>query len=351
MSERRAFIRAILEDPDDDTHRLVCADWLEENGDPVRAEFIRAQVELARMEPQDRRRVPFGKLVQARLGEHGRRLLEAVQRESWASEPIFERGFLKSLRLLTPTQADEVVERAAEMFDTEPILELDLTYGPQRLEAESLERLARLGELAWIRRLSLVRTALENIEGEGLIERLLASPHWERLTGLRLDAFGGGIIRAMSRFPRCAALRNLDFNGCSINASNLEALLALPLTGLFALHLAGTSVDQLNWAVRRNAFSTRPCIGEAGVVRLAGWPGLAQVEVLDLRFNGLGEAGIQALVRSPYLGALRLLWVYEANESTRELGQPAMPTLPLALAPGAIQALRDRFGNRVRIEP
>jgi uncharacterized protein (TIGR02996 family) len=43
------FIRAILASPDEDQPRLVYADWLEEQGDVVRAEFIRVQIELARM--------------------------------------------------------------------------------------------------------------------------------------------------------------------------------------------------------------------------------------------------------------------------------------------------------------
>ena len=42
------FLRAICEAPDDDAPRLVFADWLDENGDPERAEFIRQHVQLAR---------------------------------------------------------------------------------------------------------------------------------------------------------------------------------------------------------------------------------------------------------------------------------------------------------------
>ena len=41
-----AFLHAILAAPDDDTPRLIYADWLEERGD-LRGEFIRLQVELA----------------------------------------------------------------------------------------------------------------------------------------------------------------------------------------------------------------------------------------------------------------------------------------------------------------
>lgn len=48
-SERQAFMEAILRDPEDDTVRLVFADWLEEHGgEPERAEFIRVQINLAK---------------------------------------------------------------------------------------------------------------------------------------------------------------------------------------------------------------------------------------------------------------------------------------------------------------
>src|SRR5262245_36768489 len=38
--------------PEDDGPRLVLADWLEEHGDP-RGEFVRLQVNLAKLEPDD----------------------------------------------------------------------------------------------------------------------------------------------------------------------------------------------------------------------------------------------------------------------------------------------------------
>lgn len=45
MSERDAFIRRICENPAEDAVRLVFADWLQENGEGERAEFIRDQIE------------------------------------------------------------------------------------------------------------------------------------------------------------------------------------------------------------------------------------------------------------------------------------------------------------------
>src|SRR5947209_12547364 len=46
------FLRAICESPDDDAPRLVFADWLDENGDAERAEFIRRHIRLA-LNPDD----------------------------------------------------------------------------------------------------------------------------------------------------------------------------------------------------------------------------------------------------------------------------------------------------------
>lgn len=48
--EESALRIAIVTEPDDDTPRLVYADWLQENGQEERAEFIRLQCELSRLE-------------------------------------------------------------------------------------------------------------------------------------------------------------------------------------------------------------------------------------------------------------------------------------------------------------
>ncbi|MBY0457520.1 MAG: TIGR02996 domain-containing protein [Gemmataceae bacterium] len=47
MSDKAALVRAIADDPGDDTVRLAFADWLDEHGDAAdraRAEFIRVQI-------------------------------------------------------------------------------------------------------------------------------------------------------------------------------------------------------------------------------------------------------------------------------------------------------------------
>ena len=46
--EREALVAAVAAEPDDDTPRLVFADWLQEHGEGDRAEFVRVQCEAAR---------------------------------------------------------------------------------------------------------------------------------------------------------------------------------------------------------------------------------------------------------------------------------------------------------------
>src|SRR5262249_54237649 len=45
----QALWAAVLETPGDDAVRLVYADWLADNGQEARADFIRAQIERARL--------------------------------------------------------------------------------------------------------------------------------------------------------------------------------------------------------------------------------------------------------------------------------------------------------------
>src|SRR5213078_3097387 len=65
MTVAAALLAAIRQAPADDAPRLVYADWLDEHGQPERAEFIRVQIEAdrelaalsgsARVDEEDRR--------------------------------------------------------------------------------------------------------------------------------------------------------------------------------------------------------------------------------------------------------------------------------------------------------
>jgi uncharacterized protein (TIGR02996 family) len=51
MTAENAFLRSIINHPEDDNPRLIYADWLDEQGEVDRAEFIRVQCELEKMGP------------------------------------------------------------------------------------------------------------------------------------------------------------------------------------------------------------------------------------------------------------------------------------------------------------
>ena len=71
MTHADAFLQAVVAEPDDDTPRLVFADWLEDHGDEPRAAFIRAQVELVKLPPGDPRRWELQDRERALLAAHG----------------------------------------------------------------------------------------------------------------------------------------------------------------------------------------------------------------------------------------------------------------------------------------
>lgn len=45
MTDSDDLLRAVIANPDDDTPRLIFADWLDDRGDHARADFIRVQIE------------------------------------------------------------------------------------------------------------------------------------------------------------------------------------------------------------------------------------------------------------------------------------------------------------------
>jgi uncharacterized protein (TIGR02996 family) len=104
MTPDNPFLQALLAEPADDTLRLALADWLDENEQPARAEFVRVQIELARGVPDRGRRrhlelrqrdlliahdpewvAPLAKVLQCKPGQWG----------GW----VFRRGFVEYFNL------------------------------------------------------------------------------------------------------------------------------------------------------------------------------------------------------------------------------------------------------------
>jgi uncharacterized protein (TIGR02996 family) len=70
MTDREALIAAVAAAPADDLPRLVFADWLEENGDPTQAAFIRGHVALARLPPRAANREKLAEELRAAAVRH-----------------------------------------------------------------------------------------------------------------------------------------------------------------------------------------------------------------------------------------------------------------------------------------
>jgi uncharacterized protein (TIGR02996 family) len=147
MSERAGFIAAIIEQPEDDTARLAFADWLDEHGEPERAEFVRVQVEYARIGPEK----PTVDLVNRAINLTSRadELLTDANVALWFPGDIWagyvlnlaapksfspedapfatiSRGFVSAI---TCTQAD-FLQHAASIFAAHPVTDVRLSDWP-----------------------------------------------------------------------------------------------------------------------------------------------------------------------------------------------------------------------------
>src|SRR4051794_3132813 len=100
MSLEKALLADICARPEDDAPRLVYADWLEENGNPERAEFIRGQCELARkrLAGGAARRRELKKRVNELFNARGKGWAEAYG--PWCADYLggWERGFPEKAR-------------------------------------------------------------------------------------------------------------------------------------------------------------------------------------------------------------------------------------------------------------
>jgi uncharacterized protein (TIGR02996 family) len=294
-----AFMRAIRAAPDDDGPRLVYADWLEENGEPARAEFIRVQCARAWFPGDDARaRVPDD---EARVGElNGRaQALLADNWEAWVG-PLrrmvgrsagitgetwllggyradgrrhFRRGFVEELSL-TP---DVLLDHADELFGLAPLRRLNLwRAGPQ------VPALARLPYLAGVEALEFSDPWDNLVRADGMAA-LAASPHLGRLTSLNLsrnDIADAGAA-ALAGAPWLAGVRTLNLVENGLSDAGAEALATSPrVAGLASLDLG------------RNG------ITERGLRALAGSPHLWKLRTLGLLRNSLGPAAREILAGS-----------------------------------------------------
>jgi uncharacterized protein (TIGR02996 family) len=135
MNDREALLAAIVAESADDTARLAFADWLDEDGDPVRAKIIRVGVanpsdEICALNYHSAAGWSFFGAKALRPRGTAPRLRWEIPSLGGFSDPrawwIFRRGFLTIVRMTYITW----VEHANALLQRHPIDEVRLTSMP-----------------------------------------------------------------------------------------------------------------------------------------------------------------------------------------------------------------------------
>ncbi len=230
MSDRDALLSAICEQPDEDTPRLVFADYLEERDEAPRAAFIRAQVELATTPPWE----PFAVRCQWRTPNlvNGAPFLTTLPKlegspVGWATGP-FRRGFGWWLNVRMVSEWDTYV---APHFDFTPI-------GKVTLWNATIDDWRRVAASSCVKHLREIVFVVSPIEP---LFTLRDVPAANGITDLHFTRAGGAgmpeVIEDLFRSRLGAAIRGLHFN-----AGNHE-----PLNALLAAINTGGSLDRLSF--------------------------------------------------------------------------------------------------------
>jgi uncharacterized protein (TIGR02996 family) len=294
-SEAEAFLRDVMEHPDDDAPRLIFADWLQDQPDPVlsaRGELVRVQVQRARMSLSEERQAELQAREEELLRQHAAAWLGPLHESAfgWSTK----RGLVRLYAgpgVLAQTDvaglADEPAWLWVEQVELSDVADdlpdadvlawfpgLDLSW--RHLGLVGARRLTGLGELPRLLHLNLDFTDL----GPDGAAELARAPLLARLTTLRLDEchLGTSGVRALASSPHLAALTTLNLRYNGLDDAAAEALAtteALPrLTTLYLGH---------------NRLTAR------GVERLAAAPGLPRLTTVYVEHNGVSEAGKEDL--------------------------------------------------------
>jgi uncharacterized protein (TIGR02996 family) len=274
----RGLLQAMLNDPDDDSLRLIHADWLDEQGETDRAEFIRVQCGIARLEEADPDRLPLQ-----------RREWELLQQNRVQWTPPFSRAidrvaFRRGLLSHATLSVTRFAAHGRAMFRKAPTihqLTLEKLSGQGHRLPDS-EHLARVTDLD-----------LAEVFPWDWIDGLLDCPHLSRLTRLTLPLLPVHIVTAERAKRLChwaplGRLRSLTVFGDPLDSEDLQPLARSSLLAtLHALKLGypprviGPSRDE-----------------DRGIQALMGSPYPVQLRELHLRGMRIREAGLRALARS-----------------------------------------------------
>jgi uncharacterized protein (TIGR02996 family) len=285
MSDKAALLRAIVEQPGDDLPRLAYADWLEENGDPEGAEFVRVQVELPRAQGDRRERLKrrekelLERHKQAWLGEAADVLALDEQYAGWIE---FRRGMPEVVAL----QAHLFPEHGETLWRRCPTLRRALVYEPRgrgaALVCPAMGRFREVVLADWItaedaRALAAGPPlgALEKLElwvghrdDQTVCETLAASAVLPRLREVVLVQHLGGMLAGEEAYER---RRRADAQAVLFAARGVRANVHRPFDQTFPL------APRVNSGI----FAGRLLEGRLAVVGVQYYGHYATVAVLD----------------------------------------------------------------------
>jgi uncharacterized protein (TIGR02996 family) len=232
-AEQEALLRAINDEPDDDNARLVYADWLADNGQPERGEFIRLQVAHAKAIRADR----------LFAGEEREQELLSSHGDLWQAEYAMIRGvtwsgFWRGFPGATVLNAGTLARNAKAIWDAAPVESVVI----QKFDAKGAS-LPTCPQLNRVRILEL--RSVNSLRGDvaEALANLLDSPHlcglwWLAVTGY--STLGLEATEAIARSESLKGLEMLTLRWCNINDDGALALAASPhLNNLRDLDLTG----------------------------------------------------------------------------------------------------------------
>ncbi len=304
MDHEQAFLQAICEAPEDDTPRLVYADWLEENGKADHADFIRTQLRLAQTPEYERSWQEIHHRSRSAHDVNVLRILPPLPAGVHWAQSNFRRGFPEGVRV---DSIAAFLKNAAKVFRLAPILHLEIDARHEKAILDTA--IAPLADSPWLSRLRSLEILLGRM-GPAAARRLGESPHAQGLHRLSLP-FGGigrAGVQALVATPLFPRLRELDLQNSDY------ADLAGPAFALALRDFNGPCALQ-----KLNLCSNR--MGPRDVENLAACAALASLTSLDVSQCSDGrefrQSGMQALARSPYLAGLRELRLAQTEPTAR----------------------------------
>ena len=173
--DKSGFWKAICKDPDDDVPRLVFADYLDEQGQPERAELIRAQCDVEALPLSDPQRIDREMTAERLLRQNRFEWVEELPKWIQRSTVIFRRGFPYSI-WATPS---EYARSCSSLAKSTVIQQVDGFSNPfTDAHREKIEKSGHLPRVRGYARPQATRPELEWMltHATGLKELSLFSP-------------------------------------------------------------------------------------------------------------------------------------------------------------------------------